>query len=419
MRCHYILPILMLLLAGLGATALADDGCGDPLGCIEIAPGEEIQFGGMLNLSGPTTRVDVVDAIELAVLARDGKLLGRDIAFIWEDSACSEEIARDVARQMADRPAIVGIIGTNCSLAAKGALPVISEAGMLMLSPSNTSPLLTNADQDAGGLYQPGYFRTAHNDLFQGDLSARFAVSVLGAATVATIDDGDPYTKGLASAMAATFTGLGGEVVFQGEVSKGATDVSEIISAIAESGAELVFFPLFEAEMRLVIQAMAEAPGLEDSIMLTAESGYSSEFSQTAGEAAIGLYVAAPHVSGPAYEAFLQTWRDEIGEVGPAGSSHAHGYDAANLLFEAVAKAAEERDDGTLIIGRGALREALAATENFDGLTGSLTCQDESPYAGDCATGEALAIFQLTAAEILDGHWPPPAVWTAAMASEE
>ena len=419
MRRLYIVPILVLLLVGFGATAFADDGCADALGCVEIAPGEAIEFGGMLNLSGPTTRVDIVEAIQLAMLARDGALLGRDIAFVWEDSACSEEIARDVAQQMAARPSIVGIIGTNCSLAAKGALPVISEAGLLMISPANTSPFLTNSDREAGGLYQPGYFRTAHNDLFQGELSARFAFSLLDVATVATIDDGDPYTKGLAGAMAATFTSLGGEVVFQGEVSKGATDVSEIISAIAESGAELVFFPLFEDEMRLVIEAVANRPGLEDSFMLTAESGYSSEFSQTAGAAAIGLYVAASHVSGAAYEAFLETWRQEIDEAGPSGSSHAHAFDAANLLFEAVEAVAEEREDGALVIGRGALRDALSATENYAGLTGSLTCQDESPYAGDCATGEALAIFQLTAAEIQDGNWPPPVVWTAAMAKEE
>ena len=65
--------------------------------------------------------------------------------------------------------------------------------------------------------------------------------------------------------------------------------------------------------------------------------------------------------------------------------------------WSAVETVAIERDDGALVIGRGALREALAAVEDYPGLTGSLTCQDESPHAGDCATGEALAIFQLDA----------------------
>ena len=50
--------------------------------------------------------------------------------------------------------------------------------------------------------------------------------------------------------------------------------------------------------------------------------------------------------------------------------------------------------------------EAVAAVGNYDGLTGSLTCQDESPQAGDCATGETLAILQLTADEVRDGNWP-------------
>ena len=236
-----------------------------------------------------------------------------------------------------------------------------------MISPSNTSPFLTNTDRDAGGLYQPGYLRAAHNDLFQGALSARFAAEALDVAAVATIDDGDPYTQGLANAMADTFVSLGGDVVLRDEISKGATDMSDALNAIAESGAELVYFPLFAPE---------------------------------------------------AYEAFVETWRQEIDEAGPTGGFHAHGYDAANLLFDAVEAAAEERADGTLVVGKQALRDALAAVEDYEGLTGSLTCQDESPHAGDCATGEALAILQLTAAEVHDGNWPPAVVWSAAMADD-
>ena len=110
-------------------------------------------------------------------------------------------------------------------------------------------------------------------------------------------------------------------------------------------------------------------------------------------------------------------WRREIDEAGPSGGFHAHGYDAANsVVCTALESVAAERADGTLVIGRAALREALSAVEGFPGLTGSLTCQDESPHAGDCATGEALAIFRLSAAEVQEGRWPPPVVWTASMA---
>jgi len=418
MKSLVSITFLTLLIAAFGGATFADDACADDLGCVEIPPGESIVIGGILRLSGPRPWTGEIarDAFHLAALARAGRLLDRAIEFVVEDSACSEEGGREAARRIVANPSILGLIGTNCSLAAKGALPVISEAGWLMISPSNSSPFLTDADREAGGLYQPGYFRTSHNDLFQGALSAQFAATALEVSRVATIDDGDPYTKGLAGAMADTFSSLGGEVVLRVEISRGATDMSGILSAIAESGAELVYFPVFMTEAILIAQQAADTPGLEGAIMMTADGAFSKSFAQGAGEAGIGLYVAGPYVSGEAYDAFVETWRREIDEAGPTGGFHAHGYDAANLLLDAVEAVAIERDDGALVIGRGALREALAAVEDYPGLTGSLTCQDESPHAGDCATGEALAIFQLGAAEVHEGNWPPPVVWTAAMA---
>lgn len=404
--------ILAFMMLTLGTATLADDGCADDLGCVEIGPGEKIVFGGILRLSGPEpwTGNVTVDALRLAALARGERLLGREIEFALVDTGCSEEGGAEAAREIVADPSIVGLVGTNCSLAAKGALPVISEAGWLMISPSNSSPFLTDADREAGGLYQPGYYRTSHNDLFQGALSAQFALS-LDVSKVATIDDGGPYTSGLAGAMAHTFSDMGGEVVFQGAISRGATDFSETVSAIAASGAELVYFPVFETDATLIAQQLRDAPGLEDLIRMTADGAFAKSFAQGVGEAGIGLYIAGPHVSGEAYDAFVETWRREIDEAGPSGGFHAHSYDAANLLLDAAEAVALERDDGTLVIGRGALREALSAVENYPGLTGSLSCQDESPHAGDCATGEALAIFQLGAAEVHEGNWPPPVVY--------
>lgn len=421
MKHLVFVSMLVLMMVAFAAAAQAEDSCADDLGCVEIAPDGKIIFGGILRLSGPEpwTGNVAVSAFQLAAQARGERLLGREIELVLEDSACSEEGGREAARRMIANPSVVGIIGTNCSLAAKGVLPIISEAGWLMISPSNSSPFLTDADREAGGLYQPGYFRTSHNDLFQGALSARFAALSLDVSTVATIDDGDPYTRGLAGAMANTFGELGGEVVYQGVISKGATDIDDLARAISESGAELVYFPLFFDEATLIAQQLSDAAGLDGIIMMTADGAFAKSFAQGVGDAGIGLYVAAPHVAGDDYEAYVETWRREIDEAGPSGGFHAHGYDAANLLLGAVEAVARERDDGWLVIGRGALREALSAVEDYPGLTGSLTCQDESPHAGDCATGEALAIFQLGAAEAHEGNWPPPVVWTAGMAEGE
>ena len=178
MKRLLVFPAFILVAAVFGAGTFAADGCADELGCVEIGPDEKLVFGGILRLSGPRPWTGLVaqNAFRLALLARDGELLDREVKFVVEDSACTEDGGRKAAQRMIANPAILGIIGTNCSIAAKGVLPIISEAGLLMISPSNTSPLLTNADRDAGGLYQPGYFRAAHNDL----LSGRFERAICG-----------------------------------------------------------------------------------------------------------------------------------------------------------------------------------------------------------------------------------------------
>ena len=99
--------------------------------------------------------------------------------------------------------AVVGVVGTSCSGAAAAAAPLISEANMVMISGSNTSPSLTSdLACTAGENYYPGYYRTAHNDLYQGAAMAAFVYNDLGMTTAAAIHDGDPYTEGLASAFA-------------------------------------------------------------------------------------------------------------------------------------------------------------------------------------------------------------------------
>lgn len=391
--------------------------CGDPLGCVFVEEGEPIVVGAMLTTSGATSFLgeDSVGGIELAILARDGMVLGREIELVVEDSLCSAEGGQAASQRIAADETIVGVVGTNCSGAAQGALPIISEAGMLMVSPSNTSPSLTNDDTEAGGAYLPGYFRTGHNDLFQGAMAAQFATEVLGATSIATIHDGDPYTEGLASVTSDTFAELGGDVVFQGAVSKGDTDMTAILTEIAASAPDVVYFPLFEPESNFIAAQLVNTPGLEDTIMMTADGSLVASFPENTGDAAIGIYMSGPSIVSEAYNEFLVVWDDEIGGVPPSGF-HAHAYDATNMILDAVEAVAVEKDDGSLAIGRQALRDALAEVEGYVGLTGELTCQEESPYAGDCATGTALAVFQITEAEVNEDAWPPAVVWDASMA---
>ena len=414
-KCLHVFSALALFLI-LAPQSAAEAVCDDPLGCVEVGPDEPIVVGAMLVVSGAINYLgeDTLGGIELALLARDYTLLDREIELVVEDSLCTAEGGQVAAQRLAADPTVAGAIGTNCSSAAQGAMPIISEAGMVMIAPSNTSPSLTNEDIASGGSHLPGYFRTSQNGLIEGMRLAEFATHALGAETLATVHDGDPYTEGLAGAVAATFADLEGAVVFEGAVNKGDTDMASILTEIAVHQPDVIYVPLFEPESNFFAAQMQHIVGLEDSIIIGGAASFTSNFPENTGQAAVGIYVSGPLVSGEAYDKVLAQWYEEYGSDPPSGY-HAHAYDATNVLLDALELVALFQDDGSILFGRQALRDAIAATEDYPGLTGRLTCRDDSPFAGDCSPGTALAVFEITEAEVFDDNWPPPVAWNFAV----
>ncbi len=405
-RIFAVLSVLLIASMVLAACAKKPAfECTDPIGCVDVAPGEPIHIAYMLTVTGATAFLgeDSKGAIEIAIDDRGGELLGHPIQLTGEDSGCSAEGGQNAATKVASDPTIVGIIGTNCSSAATAALPTISDAGLVMISPSNTAPALT----DPNGSWKPGYFRTAHNDKFQGKIAAEFAYNVLGARTAATIHDGSPYADQLQKVFAETFKNLGGTITFQGAVNVGDTDMRTILTTVAKDSPDVLYFPIFEPEGDFIVAQSSEIAGLENTVLMGADGLLADSFPENAGPNAVGMYLSGPYVTGAAYDEFLKKWEAKFGGKPPSGF-HAFAYDGTNILFNAIEKVAIVEDDGTVHIPRQALRDAIAQTKDFNGLTGKLTC---SQY-GDCATGEALGIFQITEAEVNQGKWPPDVVWT-------
>ena len=85
--------------------------------------------------------------------------------------------------------------------------------------------------------------------------------------------------------MADTFIRLGGNVVFQGVIQKGASEMSGILHALKEGAAELAYFPVFTAEANFIVNQLANTPGLEGLIMMTADGAFAKSFAQDVGEA--------------------------------------------------------------------------------------------------------------------------------------
>jgi branched-chain amino acid transport system substrate-binding protein len=293
--------------------------------------------------------------------------------------------------KVAADPQIVGIVGPTCSGAAASAMKVLSEAGLVMISSSSTAPSLTSVGGEPGLNWQPGFLRTAQNDALVGRAAAIFAFQQLGVSQAATINDGDPYTRGLTDTFERAFTELGGQVVLSTAVNKGDTDMRPVLAAVAASGAELMFFPVFRMEGDYIVLQSREMEGLANVTLMNAEGLYFESFIEAVGEAASGMHFIAPATpEGPAFDDFAARYETEYNEPPTSTPYHAHTYDAANMLLTAIEATAvqDANADGTLHIGRQALRDVLYATSGYQGLTGSLTCD----AYGDCG----VARFKVT-----------------------
>jgi branched-chain amino acid transport system substrate-binding protein len=383
--------------AGDDPTAVCD---ADPNGCVEIPDGEPIRIASALSITGDTAFLgnDSNFGIQIAIDER-GQVLGRDIELVREDAGCGDAASGQTAAQaiVAD-PSIAAVIGTTCSRTAVPAMPVLEGEGLVMISPSNTAPSLTDPEhEDYGGEF---FFRTAYNDEVQGAAVAQFACDELGVTTAATIHDGSPYAEQLQQVFADDFAEIcDGEVTAQEAINVGDTDFRPVLTSIAADSPELLFYPIFSPEGPLITQQAQEIAGLEDTIHMGADGLKDAGFVEAAGDLAeeIGMYFSGPDLNfGGAYEdEFLPAYQELSGEDGPIAPYHAHGYDAANIIFDAIEAVAVEGDDGTIYVPKDALREYVAGLSDFPGLTGNLTCNEN----GDCGS-EFVSI-----AQVVDGEF--------------
>jgi len=129
--------------------------CTDALGCVEVAPGDPILIASALVISGPNIELgtDSQHGVEIAIAMRP-EVLGHPVELQAEDDGCSAEGGQAAGQKIVSNPQIVGVIGTSCSGAGVPMAAIISDAGYLMISPSNTSPALTSTQPpvlSAGG----------------------------------------------------------------------------------------------------------------------------------------------------------------------------------------------------------------------------------------------------------------------------
>ena len=391
-------PILLLAVLVSGA-CIPQNFVVSPLGTVVVGPGEDIQIRSATVLSsigelGSSTQ----RAVALA-LADYGPIKGHNVTMgAGLDSLCTPEGGAAAAQTVIGDRRVVGVIGTSCSAAAVKASPILSEAGLVMLSATNTAPSLTSDLRgNAGADYHPGYYRTANNDLYEAEAVAEFAYHDLGMREMAVIHDGDPYTSGLANAFTVAFEQWGGTVAIA-TVNKGDTDMIPVLTQVAAASPDGLFLPLFPDESAQIIRQIGQIADLGEVTLIGGAALMDFEF--LAIPESEGMYLASPelHFEDSVNEATGKSGSDlaaayrEKYNAAPGSVYMAHAYDATTLLLRAIEEAAVAQGD-TLYIDRARLREALTGTADFSGIVGQLNCDE----FGDCGTGHLHIVYHTDA----------------------
>jgi branched-chain amino acid transport system substrate-binding protein len=376
-----------------------------PLGAVELAAGEDIQIRSLQAITGPVAFLGIPNqrGVEIAV-DNYGAVKGHTVSIgTGMDDLCSPEGGQAAGQAIAADDKIIGTIGTSCSSAATAALPLISDAGQVLISSSNTAaPLTSDLEGTPGTDWLPGYYRTAHNDLFQGQADAEFVATELGLTKIATIHDGSVYAQGLVAAFEASFVSdYGGTITLSTAVNVGDIDMIPVLTDVAASEPEGLFYPIFMPEGGFIATDAKKVDGFDTITMIGADGILADNFMEIPETK--DTYLSGPNLAygantsetGVDAEGFLTQYEALYGEA-PTAPFWAHSYDATVLLLSAIDAVSVELADGGLFIDRQLLRDELAATSNFAGIIGSLSCDEY----GDCGAQRISVIQNITPDDI-------------------
>ena len=247
--------------------------------------------------------------------------------------------------------------------------PVCQNNHVPMISPSSTNPEVT-----AIGDY---IFRVCFIDPFQGTVMAKFAKETLKIRKVALLTSvSSAYSVGLAKYFKERFIADGGEVVIEQKFTEGDKDFNAQLTAIKASGVEGIFVPGYYTEAALICK---QARDLGMTVPLFGGDGWEApELIEIGGDAVEGCYYSthySPEVDTPAVKEFVAKFQARFeGEIPDAMA--ALGYDSAGVMVDAIRRAGSTDEP--------AVRDALAATRDFPGVTGS-TSMDKDRNASKAA----------------------------------
>ncbi len=320
-----------------------------------IRIGEFASLTGKEAVFGQNAHKGVLLAIEETNAA--GGVLGRQLELITEDDQSKPGEAATVVKKLISRDKVVAVLGEITSGRTLEAAPIAQQAKIPLVSPGATNVTVTTK-----GNY---IFRVCFIDDFQGTVMAKFAATTLKLKRVAILSSvSSAQAVGLTKYFRAGFTTAGGTIAADQKYTDGDKDFRAQLTAIKNAGAEGIFVPGYYAEAALICKQAREL-GFTGAL-LGVDGWESPELIQIGGAAVEGCYFSthySPENQSPAVVAFNQRFKQRWSLDTNALS--ALGYDAALVLIDAIRRAGTTEGPK--------LRDALAATKDFQGATGHIT----------------------------------------------
>jgi branched-chain amino acid transport system substrate-binding protein len=321
-----------------------------------------IQIGFFGDLTGPTFNYGL-SAKNGVLMAADeinqaGGINGHQIDIVIEDDKGSPEEAALETGKLIDRYKVVAIIGAGASGNSLAAAPKAQLARVPLIAPSSTNPAVTQA-----GDY---IFRACFIDGFQGEVMARFAARTLKARKAAImLDYNSPYSRGLTEFFEFSFAKLDGVIVAKQSYSQGDADYRGQLSVIKAANPDVIYIPGYYGDVAIIAK-QARQLGMTMSL-LGADGWDAPELWELGGDALNGSYISNHYSADDPSETiqrFVHAYRQRYGNLTPDAHA-ALAYDALRFLAEAIQKVGTT--EGPKV------RDALAETKNFAGVTGVIS----------------------------------------------
>src|SRR5438105_9618799 len=363
--------------------------------------GGEILIGEYGSMTGPqaTFGQSTHNGIMMAVdeINAKGGINGRKIKVITEDDQSKQDEAATAVTKLISQNNVIAVLGEVASSASIAAAPICQANKVPMITPSSTNPEVTKK-----GDY---IFRICFTDDYQGHSLGEYVAKTLGVKRAAILTDvKSDYSQGLGHFFEERFTALGGQIVAKASYANGDSDFKSQLTSVKAANPEVLFVPGYYTDIG---QIAIQSKDLGMTVPLVGGDGWESpRLIEIGGQALEGSYYSNHYFYGdpsPVVRNFVQKYKDRYGATPDALA--ALGYDAMKVLGDAMKRA--KKLDGP------SLRDAIAATKDFAGVTGAITIGPDRNAMGKKLVIEEIRNGQLTLKATVQptvtaGATPPP-----------